>query len=179
MDKRWRILVVDDDARFTASLASALSRWVSVRTAGEPSEARTLLASWQPHLVVVNPVLRSGDGFSFLAQLADEPERPWRICCCLSARSRVQAYLLPPDIAMVRRDLPPLAFGRAIVQLLSEGAEEILSDEEPSLPWRTHFGFHSAFLPNARFRWPHAKEHHASEPQLPTRPDWTHAGTPA
>jgi len=63
----WRILVIDDDRYFRQALASALERWATVRTVDTVDGAYRLLETWNPHAIVLDPVLQSGDGIALVA----------------------------------------------------------------------------------------------------------------
>lgn len=99
MDECWRILIIDDDGRFRCRLASVLERWAAVRVVDTVDAAVRLLSQWEPQVVVLDPVLRSGDSVELLVRLVHEARRivfcalRRRACPPPSTRARTVIYL--------------------------------------------------------------------------------------
>lgn len=70
MEQRWRILIIDDEHWFRFSISCVLEGWAGVRAVADLESARNLLTSWQPHAVILDPVLRAGDSIDLLYRVA-------------------------------------------------------------------------------------------------------------
>ena len=71
------ILVTDDEAALRKTLASVLEdEGYRVSAAGTREEARAVLASDPPDLVLLDVWLGEEDGLGFLEEIAKEPDPP-------------------------------------------------------------------------------------------------------
>ena len=87
-----RILIVDDDVDFAASLADLLEpRGYEVTTACEPEQALQLLSTSDPSIVMVDIRLGRHSGVEFLPRLL--AARPELICIMITAYGEVESYL--------------------------------------------------------------------------------------
>jgi PleD family two-component response regulator len=72
-----RVLLVDDDPKFIASLRDALHDIVELHVVSKAAEAVTVSERWQPDLVILDVLLTQGDAFQLLDQIRavrdDEP----------------------------------------------------------------------------------------------------------
>jgi two-component system response regulator RegA len=128
-----RALVVEDDPRLRATLLSALGDWADeVRSCATAREAKAIIQSWKPQLLLIDYRLPDGTGEEVLRETAGVAPRP--IVVALSAFARpaqsfalarlgVRAYLekpidlaalagaldkaleTPPDVGSVARDV--------------------------------------------------------------------------
>lgn len=114
---RWRILVIDDDRRFQLALATALEHRAVVRTADTVEAAHRLLDAWRPHAVVIDPAVRTGDGFELLA--ACITRRHLRVFCCLPTRFATALTLGLPTVIFVDRNSPIRSLAHTISAKLS------------------------------------------------------------
>lgn len=64
-----RVLLVDDDPAFIDEIQSAIGSQVDFRVVSEAADAKELNGSWRPDLIVLDPLLGSGDPFILLDQL--------------------------------------------------------------------------------------------------------------
>jgi two-component system response regulator RegA len=70
---RLNVLLIDDDAGFTATLSRALQRHeCTVQTAADSAAALALLANWQPTAVLLDLRLGSENGLQLLQQLRSQ-----------------------------------------------------------------------------------------------------------
>lgn len=140
-----RVLVVDDEPALREVLQARLEQWgFPVRTASTVGDARGLLVSFDPHVVISDLVLPDATGISFLEEIRDQ--RRSRIVLLITAYgtidTAVQAikagaaeFLTKPlDYVALRRQL------EEVDARLQEhtGASESLAFLEP--PGETFFG---------------------------------------
>ena len=84
-----RILIVDDDEDYAASLGDLLgSRGHHVVTAANETEARDALAAFDPPVAMIDITLGRASGMALLARLMEE--RPNLICVMITARADVE-----------------------------------------------------------------------------------------
>lgn len=129
MKSSWRILIVDDNHDFATSIRSALDSWANVRTTIDPAQALQLLTQWQPQIVIVDPVLRTGDSLDFLMQLLQQNTR--YVFCCLTPRIQTLPRILPPHSVLLPRHLPLRTVSQFLKEFLQRGSS---SQEHPLHP---------------------------------------------
>ena len=111
-----RILIVDDDVDFAASLADLLEpRGYEVTTACEPEQALQLLSTSDPSIVMVDIRLGRHSGVEFLPRLL--AARPELICIMITAygdaetrrkaieRGAIGLLTKPIDFALLRHEI--------------------------------------------------------------------------
>ncbi|MFN3336389.1 MAG: hypothetical protein ACK42I_02675 [Thermomicrobium sp.] len=122
MKKQWRILIIDDDHSFRCSIACVLEHWASVRVVDDIESARNLLTSWQPHAVLLDPVLRAGDSISLLCGIAGEGRH--LVFCSLSRRTDFPPTSRTDAVVYVPREWSASVLGLFIEQRIREAFAE-------------------------------------------------------
>ncbi|MDW8059436.1 MAG: hypothetical protein RMK01_05130 [Thermomicrobium sp.] len=122
MERRWRILVVDEDRHFQLALASALEDWATVRIADTLETARRLIDAWEPHAVILDPVLRTGDGLDLLRLCAGK--RNLSVFCSLPQRFLASLRLPAYGIRGIPRNSSVRAIVEQITGHLAQGTRE-------------------------------------------------------
>ncbi|MCM8746379.1 hypothetical protein NET03_07515 [Thermomicrobium sp. CFH 73360] len=133
MEKRWRILIIDDDHSFRFSMACVLEHWASVRVAEDIESARNLLTSWQPHAVILDPVLRAGDSIDLLYRIAGEGQRI--IFCSLSRRADFPPAYRSDTVVYVPREWSASVLGLFIQRRIREAFTEAGNASQPPVAW--------------------------------------------
>jgi len=100
MEQGKRVLVVDDDGDFVKAISVLLeSSGLSVRTAADGHEALRVAQAWQPHLVLLDIMLRERtEGFFVLQELRRTPGiQDTPVIVISSLYTEVPGFRVSPD----------------------------------------------------------------------------------
>jgi putative two-component system response regulator len=125
---RPRILVVDDEVSLRLLLRATLpTDDFDVRDVGSAEDARSVLDSWAPDIVLLDVNLPGADGLSLCAELAgsDGARRPTVILLTGEAISETTARLAGAK-ALLRKPFSPLALLALVGRLIDE--DEFVGD---------------------------------------------------
>ena len=119
---RPRVLVVDDEANLRLLLRVTLpADDFDVRDVGSAEEARTVVAGWEPDIVLLDVNLPGADGLSFCTELAttDGARRPTVILLTGEAISETTARLAGAK-ALLRKPFSPLQLLTLVGRIVDE-----------------------------------------------------------
>jgi len=129
VEQRWRILIIDDEHWFRFSISCVLEHWASVRVVEDIESARKLLTSWQPHAVILDPVLRAGDSIDLLYRVAGEGQRI--IFCSLSQRGDFPPPYPSDTVVYVPREWSASVLAHFIQRRIREAFTEAGNASQP------------------------------------------------
>jgi CheY-like chemotaxis protein len=116
-----RVLLVDDDPTFIRSLCEALSGFVDFRVVNTRSAALEAAASWHPHVIVLDSLLRESDPFRLLDELQSRACPSFGVICLTRGPGATTRCLLAAGafFGAVRREAGPQVLRAAILAATS------------------------------------------------------------
>ena len=99
------ILIIDDDASMLELYERTLNNEYHVHTCSRQSEAREILSTHHPKLVVLEPAIQGFQGWEIFREIRDNYETPVIVCSAVDDRKKgleagALAYLVKPVLPM-------------------------------------------------------------------------------